>query len=92
MAALWSTVTNSCSASWEKLPADEFLFSIMGEAAGKYGLLADLGALDDIMKNYDVTREALTDAKGNAEENAPRKYEWRSQQHHEPTSQLNARS
>merc|ERR1719204_1459240 len=60
---------------------DEFLFSIMGEAAGKYGLLADLetasGALDDIMNNYDIIREALNDAKGNAEENARKNAEVR---------------
>jgi hypothetical protein len=37
---------------------DEFIFSIMGEKAANYGLLADLEksseALDSILRNFDV--------------------------------------
>jgi Ca2+-binding EF-hand superfamily protein len=60
---------------------EEFLFSIMGEKAGNYGLLADLeaasGALDDILNNYSVIQEALAGAKGNAEETARKNAEVR---------------
>merc|ERR1712037_630780 len=57
---------------------DEFLFSIMGEKASKYGVLADMEELQRLLKNtvseYNILRDTLQEVRANqdvrAENNA----------------------
>ena len=55
---------------------DEFVFSIMGEAALKYGLLADMSVLteklDGVMMEIVTLKDSLSEIQGNADERAKR--------------------
>lgn len=60
---------------------DEFMFSIMGEEALKYGQLADLekltSLLDGVMKDYSMVQDTLNDVRGNNDTRAQRNKELR---------------
>jgi Ca2+-binding EF-hand superfamily protein len=60
---------------------DEFVFSIMGEAALKYGTLADMEKLttllDATMKDYAMIQDALSEARANNDTRATRNAELR---------------
>ena len=61
---------------------DEFIFSIMGEEALKYGKLADLeklvSLLDGVLKDYAMIQDTLNDVRGNNEGRPERNAELRS--------------
>eukprot|EP00492_Amphilonche_elongata_P002511 TRINITY_DN276_c0_g1_i2.p1 TRINITY_DN276_c0_g1~~TRINITY_DN276_c0_g1_i2.p1 ORF type:complete len:863 (-),score=234.47 TRINITY_DN276_c0_g1_i2:191-2779(-) len=60
---------------------DEFVFSIMGEAALKYGTLADMEKLttllDATLKDYGMIQDALAEARANNDTRATRNAELR---------------
>merc|ERR1719204_1563240 len=60
---------------------EEFVFSIMGEAALKYGTLADMekltGLLDATLKDYSMIQDALAESRSNNDTRALRNKELR---------------